>query len=137
MAKRPKFDRRSDQLALEVDSPFAHNLHTNPPRELLEQARQSQGQATMAPGPLLPDSSVVVATRWTTGGEVAMVDDAGESAAKVANQSLNPVGMQIYWNLSSLKMAVREAAAVALVGELRANQEDFVSSGSEEGIGEV
>lgn len=64
-------------------------------------------------------------------------DVAGGSVAKAANQSLNPVGMQIYWNLSSLNMAVREAAALALVDELRAKQEEFEAGGGQGGVSEV
>jgi hypothetical protein len=40
-----------------------------------------------------------------------------------------PVGMQIYWNLSNVDAAVREAASVALVRELVGAQKDYEDRG--------
>lgn len=84
----------------------------------------------MAPGPLLPETTSIAVMERLGGDEAA-------GAANSANQSLNPVGMQIYWNLSSLNMAVREAAALALVRELREKQDEFAAGGGRGGVAEV
>jgi hypothetical protein len=47
-----------------------------------------------------------------------------------------PVGMQIYWNLSSVNACVREAAAVALAKELESDQQEFEAGGRQEGAAE-
>lgn len=135
MGKRPKPDHHPHQLAVDVDAPStlkpAHKLS----REFAAPAHQNPSEVAMAPGPWVPHvTSVGVMGRV---GEEEETGVAGENAASAANQSLNPVGMQIYWNLSSLNMAVREAAALALVDELRAKQEEFVGGGGQGSVSEV
>ncbi len=73
--------------------------------------------------------------------ETAMEGDkAGNSEmARLADSSSacpEPVGMQIYWNLSSVNACVREAAAVALAKELESDQQEFEASGRQEGAAE-
>jgi DNA polymerase phi len=85
----------------------------------------------MAPGPLLPEMMKIAAMERVGGGDDVV------SGTNSANQSLTPVGMQIYWNLSSMNMTVREAAALALVRELREKQEEFTAGGGRGGIAEV
>lgn len=142
MGKRPKPDHHHPhQLAVDVDAPSSSTPSLKPApllpsRELsVAQAHPNPSEIAMAPGPWVPHSiSVGVVGRMGGDDET---DVAGGSVAKAANQSLNPVGMQIYWNLSSLNMAVREAAALALVDELRAKQEEFEAGGGQGGVSEV
>ncbi|CAK9270133.1 unnamed protein product [Sphagnum jensenii] len=73
--------------------------------------------------------------------ETAMEGDkAGNSEmARLADSSSacpEPVGMQIYWNLSSVNACVREAAAVALAKELESDQQEFEAGGRQEGAAE-
>ncbi len=73
--------------------------------------------------------------------ETAMEGDkAGNSEmARLADSSSacpEPVGMQIYWNLSSVNACVREAAAVALAKELESDQQEFEAGGRREGAAE-
>jgi hypothetical protein len=73
--------------------------------------------------------------------EAAMEGDkAGNSEmARLADSSSacpEPVGMQIYWNLSSVNACVREAAAVALAKELESDQQEFEAGGRQEGAAE-
>ncbi|KAL3690685.1 hypothetical protein R1sor_004336 [Riccia sorocarpa] len=65
----------------------------------------------------------------------AMPSAASPSAPNGLNASMDegvvpePVGMQIYWNLSSVQANVREAASLALVKELIAAQKDYEARG--------
>lgn len=138
MGKRPKLVRPhqprppSDVAAGAVGATKPQHS-ANPPAQLLPELSNHGHEAAMAPGPLLPEM-------MTMSAPSAMdVDRAGgaEAAVNAANQSLSPVGMQIYWNLSSLDMAVREAAALALVRELRVQQEEFAAGGGRGGAAEV
>jgi hypothetical protein len=93
--------------------------------------------AAMAPGALLQDVDMadvggVKATARTT--PVAAAEDAIQNGK---TPSAVPAGMQIYWNLSSLDMAVRESAAAALVQELKGAQDNFVANGGQGGAAEV
>jgi DNA polymerase phi len=127
MGKRPKLHHRPP-----VDAATAALAASDPPAQLLAPPDRL-GEAAMAPGPLLPMEAMSVAVERPGGaGET----EAGAAGA-AANRSLSPVGMQIYWNLSSLSMAVREAAALALVRELRAKQDEFAAGGGRGGVAEV
>ena len=98
--------------------------------------------AAMAPGALLQDVDMAdvggvkprdTATARTT-TPVAAAQDAIQNGK---TPSAVPAGMQIYWNLSSLDMAVRESAAAALVQELKGAQDNFVANGGQGGAAEV
>ena len=131
MGKRPKLDRKPLQSAADAhsDAPSAINSRLANPPELAQLPPRPGHDAAMAPGPLLPDAMNFAA--------MVRPAEAVAASANAANQSLNPVGMQIYWNLSSLDMAVREAAALALVRELRAKQDEFAAGGGRGGVAEV
>lgn len=94
----------------------------------------------MAPGALLQDADMAdvggVNPR-DTAMAAPVAAAAGGSTQNGLTPSAVPAGMQIYWNLSSLDMAVRESAAAALVQELKGAQDNFVANGGQGGAAEV
>lgn len=96
--------------------------------------------AAMAPGALLQDVDMAdvggVKPRDTTMAMATPVA-AEDAIQNGGTPSAVPAGMQIYWNLSSLKMVVRESAAAALVQELTGAQDNFVANGGQRGAAEV
>ncbi|CAM6089353.1 unnamed protein product [Calypogeia fissa] len=59
----------------------------------------------------------------------AQEEPSSDIRVKVAASVPEPVGMQIYWNLSNVDASVREAASVALVKELIGAQKDYEDRG--------
>ncbi|BBN10857.1 DNA polymerase phi [Marchantia polymorpha subsp. ruderalis] len=62
-------------------------------------------------------------------GDTSVVSLKGSSLLVKAGAAPEPVGMQIYWNLSSVEASVREVASLALVKELTAAQKDYEERG--------
>lgn len=94
----------------------------------------------MAPGALLQDvdmADVGGVKPWDTTTAMATPVAAEDAIQNGKTPSAVPAGMQIYWNLSSLNMAVRESAAAALVQELKSAQDNFVANGGQGGAAEV
>lgn len=101
--------------------PADHQQHPGDVAELQTPAADGSQNELMVTGTQDVEMAVPVS-------EMARTDEAGTA---------KPVGMQIYWNLSSLDLSVREAAVVALVHELRAAQDGFESGGGQVGAEEV